>query len=85
MPLEQTQISILEKALDHQYVVLLEQVRKELRRSGDGEFVELLGRGEAEAGAEAVRDLLWGLNSTLFDRHIREISDIEEARTRMYD
>jgi DnaK suppressor protein len=83
MPLEQSQMNVLEKSLDHQYVELLEEVREELAQSGDSEFVELLGRGGADAGEEAVRDLLWGLNSALFDRHIRDIRSIEEARTRL--
>ena len=83
MSLQSSQIKLLEKALDHQYVELLEEVREELRHSGDGEYVELLGRGGTDAGEEAVRDLLWGLNATLFDRHIREIREIEEARTRI--
>ena len=68
MPLEQSQMNVLEKSLDHQYVELLEEVREELAQSGDSEYVELLGRGGADTGEEAVRDLLWGLNSALFDR-----------------
>ena len=83
MPLEQSQMNVLEKSLDHQYVELLEEVREELAQSGDSEYVELLGRGGADTGEEAVRDLLWGLNSALFDRHIRDIRSIEEARTRL--
>jgi RNA polymerase-binding protein DksA len=83
MPLDSSQIELLEKALDHQYVELLEEVREELKHTGDGEYVELLGRGGADTGEEAVRDLLWGLNATLFDRHIREIREIEDARTRI--
>ena len=83
MSLEQSQIKSLEESLDHQYVELLEEVREELMQNGDGQYVELLGRGGADAEEEAVRDLLWGLNSTLFDRHIRELHEIEEARMRM--
>lgn len=83
MPLKQSQLKLLEKALDHQYAELLEEVREELKHTGDGEYVELLGRGGTDAGEEAVRDLLWGLNATLYDRHIREISEIEDTRTRM--
>jgi len=83
MPLEQSQIDLLEKSLDHQYVELLEEAREQLRQNGDEEYVELLGRGGADTGEEAVRDLLWGLNSALFDRHIRDIRSIEEARTRI--
>ena len=83
MPLDSSQIKFLEKALDHQYVELLEEVREEMKHTGDGEYVELLGRGGSDTGEEAVRDLLWGLNAILFDRHIREIREIEVARTRI--
>ena len=83
MPLKQSQLELLEKALDHQYVELLEEVREELKHTGDGEYVELLGRGGADTGEEAVRDLLWGLNATFYDRHIREIREIEDTRTRI--
>ncbi len=83
MSLQSSQIKLLQKALDQHYVALLDEVREELRHNGDGEYVELLGRGGADAGEEAVRDLLWGLNATLFERHIREIREVEEARTRI--
>ena len=83
MPLKQSQLELLEKALDHQYVELLEEVREELKHTGDGDYVELLGRGGADTGEEAVRDLLWGLNATFYDRHIREIHEIEDTRTRI--
>lgn len=83
MSLEQSQIQLLEESLDRQYVELLEEVREELVQDGNGKYVELLGRGGADAGEEAVRDLLWGLNSTLFDRHIRELHEIEDARIRI--
>ncbi len=83
MRLKQSQLKFLEKALNHQYAELLEEVREELKHTGDGEYVELLGRGGADAGEEAVRDLLWGLNATLFDHHIREIREVEETRIRM--
>lgn len=83
MPLDKSQIAVLEKALDRQYAELLDEIREELTQSGDREYVELLGRGGADAGEEAVRDLLWGLNAALFDRHIRDLRDIEQARTRI--
>ena len=81
MALNEAQIKLLERALDHQYVELLEEVREEMNRSGDSKYIELLSG--ADAGEEAVRDLLWGLNSSLFERHIQEIQDIEDARNRM--
>jgi DnaK suppressor protein len=85
MPLDKSQISLLTKELDHQYAELLDEIRDELKQSGDGEYIELLGRGGTDTGEEAVRDLLWGLNSTLFDRHIRQLRNIELARQRMHE
>ena len=83
MALDKTQIKLLKDELDRQYAELLDEIREELTQSGDREYVELLGRGGADAGEEAVRDLLWGLNAALFDRHIRQIRNIELARQRM--
>jgi RNA polymerase-binding protein DksA len=83
MPLEQEEIDFLGQQIDRQYAELLEEVREELAHNGGGEYIELLNHGGCDAGEEAVRDLLWGLNSTLFDRHIREIRDIEKARMRI--
>lgn len=83
MPLDKLQITLLERALEQQYAELLDEIREELTQSGDSEYVELLGRGGSDTGEEAVRDLLWGLNAALFDRHIRDLRDIEQARTRI--
>ncbi len=83
MPLEQEQIDFLGQQIDRQYAELLEEVREELAQNGGSEYIELLGQGGANTGEEAVRDLLWGLNATLFDRHIREIRNIEKARMRI--
>jgi DnaK suppressor protein len=83
MPIEQQQIDFLGKRIDQQYSELLQEVREDLAQNGGSEYVELLGGTGAESKEEAVRDLLWGLNSTLFGRHIREIRDIERARMRI--
>ena len=42
-----------------------------------------VGRGGADSGEEAVRDLLTDLNAALFNRHILGIRDIEDARDRI--
>lgn len=83
MPLDKTQMKVFNKELDHKYAELLDEIRDELTQSGDSEYIELLGRGGTDTGEEAVRDLLWGLNSTLYDRHIGQIREIELARQRM--
>ena len=83
MSLDKKQITLLTQELDKKYAELLDDIREELTQSGDSEYIELLGRGGSDTGEEAVRDLLWGLNSTLYDRHIRQIREIELARQRM--
>lgn len=83
MPLEQEQIEFLVQQIDRQYAELLDEVREELAHNGGGDYIELLNHGGCDAGEEAVRDLLWGLNATLFDRHIRDIRNIEKARMRI--
>ena len=83
MPLSKSQLGEIEKLLDHQYVNLLEEVREELTRNGDAEYLEIVGRGGVDSGDEAVRGALADLNAALFDRHIREIREIEAARERL--
>ena len=85
MALEDELIAFLGKKIDEQYADLLDEVRADLSQNGGSEYIELLEGGGANTGEEAVRDLLWGLNSTLFDRHIREIRSIERARMRIAD
>ena len=83
MPLEKSQLRELEKVLDRQYVTLLEEIRKELIESEHHQYAELVGRGGVDSGEEAVGDILADLNVAMFDRHIRELRQIESARTRM--
>ena len=83
MPLEKAQLRELEKLLDRQYVTLLEEIRKELIESEHHQYAELVGRGGVDSGEEAVGDILADLNVAMFDRHIRELRQIEGARTRM--
>ena len=83
MPLDQSQISILEKELDRQYVALLEEVREELAQSEDRQYIELIGRTPADSGEASMGDVLADLNAILFDRHINQIRDIEAATTRL--
>ena len=83
MPLDQSQLSILEKELDRQYVALLEEVREELAQSEDRQYIELIGRSPADSGEASMGDVLADLNATLFDRHINQIRDIEAATRRV--
>lgn len=83
MPLQKSQLQELEKALDRQYVSLLEEIRQELIDNEHHQYAELVGRGGVDSGEESVGDILADLNMAMFDRHIRELRQIEEARTRL--
>ncbi len=83
MPLDKSQLSIVEKELDRQYVALLEEVLEELANSEDREYVELIGRSPTDNGEASMGDLLAALDSSLFDRHIKQLRAIEAASTRM--
>jgi DnaK suppressor protein len=83
MALTQTQISKLNAALEKRYQALLEEVRDELEKSENQQYVELIGRSPADSGDESVGDILADLNLGIIDRHIHEIRDIEAARERI--
>jgi len=85
MALTQTQLSMLVKALDERYTSLLEEVRDELEKSEDQQYVELIGRTPPDSGDESVGDALADLNLVIIDRHIQEIRDIEAAKARIKD
>ena len=85
MALTQTQLATLVKALDRRYESLLEEVRDELEKSENQQYVELIGRTPADSGDESVGDALADLNLGIIDRHIREVRDIEAARARIAD
>jgi DnaK suppressor protein len=79
----QTQLSKLEKMLDERHESLLEEVRDELEKSENQQYVELIGRTPADTGDESVGDMLADLNLGIIDRHIEEIRDIEAAKARI--
>lgn len=85
MALTQTQLSKLVKALDQRYESLLEEVRDELEKTENQQYVELIGRTPPDAGDASVGDMLADLNLGIIDRHIQEIRDIEAARARIKD
>ena len=83
MPLDQSQVSTLEKELDRQYVALLLEVRDELVHSEDRQYVELTGRCPADSGESSMGDVLADTDPTLFNSHITRIREIESATTRI--
>jgi RNA polymerase-binding protein DksA len=83
MALTQNQLAELVRALDKRYGSLLEDVRDELEKSENQQYVELLGRAPADTGDESVADSLADLNLALIDRQIRDLRDIEAAKGRI--
>ena len=85
MSLSQTQLSGLVRLLEERYVALLEEVRGELEKSENLQYIELLDRVPADIGDQSMADALADLNVAIVDRHIRELRDIEAARARVAD
>lgn len=83
--LNQSNFSRLRALLDQRYKLLLEEVRDEVEKSENQQYVELIGRIPADTGDQAVGDILADLNLSIIDRHIREIRDIEAANARLKD
>lgn len=83
MALSQTQLSELNAKLDKRYESLLEEVRGELERSENQQYVELIGRTPGDIGDESVADALADLELGIIDRHIQEIRDIDATRARI--
>ncbi|HTT38936.1 MAG TPA: TraR/DksA family transcriptional regulator [Burkholderiales bacterium] len=83
MNLTDTQLSELRRNLDQRHASLLEEVRDELEKSENQQYVELLGRTPGDIADESVADALADLNLGIVDRHILEIRDIEAARARI--
>jgi len=83
MALSKSQIAEMVRLLDARYAALLEEVRGELERSENLQYVELIDRVPADIGDQSVGDALADLNLAIVDRHIRELREIEAARTRV--
>ena len=85
MSLSQTQLADLVRLLDARYAALLEEVRGELERSENLQYIELLDRVPADIGDQSMADALADLNLAIVDRHVRELRDIEAATARVAD
>lgn len=85
MALSKAQLSKLGAKLDQRYKSLLEEVRDELEKSENQQYVELIDRMPADIGDQSVGDALADLSLALIDRHIQEIRDIEATRLRFKD
>lgn len=80
--LTKKELQTLEKRLQEEYQRLLEEVRDELERSGEQQYVELAGR-VTDPGDESVADMLADLNAAMIDRHVRELRELEAAKARL--
>src|SRR5829696_8233954 len=85
MPLSPAQLSELNGVLDRRYDLLIHEVRDELERSENQQYIELINAAPADIGDQSVGDALADLNLAIIDRHIREIRDIEAAKARIED
>jgi len=80
--LSKFQIRDLKKALDDRFFDLREEVRLELLKTNDQNYIALAGRVH-DIGEASVADLLVDLQLADIDRHIQEIRDIDAAFLRI--
>jgi DnaK suppressor protein len=85
MALSSKDLSELSRMLDQRRDALLEEVRDELEKTENTQYIELIDRSPADEGDRSVGDALADLNLTIIDRHIQEIRDIEAAGARVKD
>jgi DnaK suppressor protein len=83
MTFSRTQLAQFAQRLDTRYRALVAEVRDELANSASQQYVELLNREPADIGDQSVADELADLNLTIIDRHVRELRDIEAAKSRL--
>lgn len=80
--LTDAQLSELRSALWERYTELREEVRQELLKQENEQFVELAGQVH-DAEEESVASLLVDLNLATLDRHVQELNEVEAALVRM--
>lgn len=78
------QLSEFKKMLKQRYWELRKEIRQELLRSDEEQYIELAGRVH-DPEEEAVADLLVDVNLSSIDRHIRELREIDEALIHIAD
>lgn len=80
--LSQQQVSEFKRQLEQRFRQLREEIRQELLKSDDEQYVALAGRVH-DAGEESTADLLADVNLAIIDRHINEIREIDAALMRI--
>jgi RNA polymerase-binding protein DksA len=83
MGLSKPQLDDLARLLEARRARLLEDVRGELERPENLQYIELIDRVPADIGDQSVGDALADLNLAIVDRHVREIREIEAAYVRL--
>ena len=77
-----SQLASLARALGKRHGVLSSEIRAELLRSGDQRHIDLAGQVH-DRGEEAVANELADLEHVLGERHLRELREVEAARSRL--
>ncbi len=80
--LSNQQITAFKKQLQLRRAEILEEIRQELLRSDNEQYIELAGDVH-DRGEEAVADLIYDLGFASVDRHVKEVSEIETALIRI--
>jgi DnaK suppressor protein len=76
------QISELKQRLNERSQTLLEEIRQELLKLDDEQYIQIAGKVH-DAEEESIADLLADVNLAIIDLHINEIRDIEAALLRI--
>ncbi len=80
--LSSKQVTAFKHQLHQRRAELLEEIRQELIRSDNEQYMELAGTVH-DRGEESVADLLYDLGVASVDRHVKELTDIETALIRI--
>lgn len=76
------QISELKQRLNQRFQTLLEEIRQELLKSDNEQYIQLADKVH-DAEEESAADLLVDVNLAIIDLHVSEIRDIEAALLRI--
>lgn len=82
--LTQRQIGHLKKALNERIRALRGEIHELLSHSDEQHHKDLAGL-VADAGDEAVANMLTDLDTAIVDRHVQELRDVEAAQRRLDD
>jgi RNA polymerase-binding protein DksA len=77
------QTAQLDQVLTGRYQSLMNEVQEAMERTGNIQYVELMGRDPGDIGDESVADAVADLNLEIVDRQVKEMRDIESARRRI--